>query len=182
MAQLSRGFWWSMLLALLWLGALRVCSGCAVDVDPSGEVGPDKHQRDSELGREPVDAGAIDGAPTQVDAAELERPDAVAPDAPDAHTAPAPLAGRWRVKLTRTHGSGCTGLPATASELWDVSADLATVTTPQGQLELLTAGMWQLDGAPVVRFELEPGETLRGARVAEVGFCVEVWAVDGARP
>lgn len=184
MAQLSRGFWWSMLVALLWLGALRLCSGCGVDVEGAGDVEGGKRPRDVEQ-LTPLERDAGELAPDgQVDAPAI---DAGAP-LPDAHTdvalvaPPAPLAGRWRVALRRTHGSGCTGLPVAASELWEVSTDLATVTTPQGQLALLTAGMWELDGTPVLRFELEPGETLRGARVAEVGFCVEAWAVEGVRP
>jgi hypothetical protein len=189
MAQLSRGFWWAMFVAVLWVGTLRLCSGCSVEVGPSGERGPDKHPRDVEQ-LEPdaeqlepdAGVGLIDAGPLAMPDAHQDPPDAHR-DVPDAPTAPpAPLAGRWRVALKRTHGDGCTGLPVAASELWELAADLATLTTPQGELEQLTPVMWELDEKPVVRFELEPGENLRGVRVVETGFCLEVWSVVGVRP
>lgn len=198
---LALGFWWALIAGLTYLAVTQL-SGCALDVEGSGELEPNKRPRDVDQ----VDAGELapDAAVTRPDAA-VTRPDAgmadrdatagmrdaaalepdSAPEMRDA-AAPAALAGAWEVVLEREHGTGCTGRPVAGTERWEVAGDLGTLTTPAGVLYRLPAPpavWWQTQGAqPVVRVELAPGSALRGQLLVEfANGCLETWTAEGKR-
>lgn len=196
---LALGFWWALVIALTYLAVLQL-SGCALDVGSEGDAPPTKRGRGVEL--EPDDAAApampdagagdaaqvpdahqVDGG-SAPDANVVQPPDAAEPDA----AAPAGLGGAWTVRLARRVGSGCTGRPAAATQRWELATDLATLSTPWGELERLPAPpdlWWQTDGEqPVVRVELErlKDGVLRGQLLIETpSFCLETWAAEGER-
>lgn len=200
---LALGFWWAMVAVLTYLAVAQL-SGCALDVGGEGDPTVTKRGRDAELELEPDDAAApakpdagaeLERDAAQVDAvvdagAELERdagPHQVDGRVPDA-AAPAGLGGAWTVKLVRRVGSGCTGRPAAATQVWELAPDLGHVSTPWGELERLPAPpdlWWQTEGEqPVVRVELEQLKVgvLRGQLLIETpSFCLETWAAEGSR-
>lgn len=181
--EVRRALW---LLVLGFVIAMVAClqHGCALDADLPGHGDPHKQagRGDDELdqvdeldplpdaGTKPSDAGG-----------RFEDVPAAPPDAPPVDAGPIQtgLSGRWQVKLTRTHGDGCSGLPAAELATWTLAADLGTLDTPEGVLRRLETDYYQ-GGAPLTDVLLDDG--MQGERhVSGRAGCVEIWAFEGSR-